>query len=117
KKANQQVTDADIEAEIERAAISFGFVDSQGRADIAKWYAHVLEGADTMTIELYKRDAVWPTVALKKLAPPVTVTDQDMKEGFEKNFGRRVEVLAIVLADQRTAHKVWEMARANPTDK
>jgi hypothetical protein len=63
-------------------------------------------------------DAVWPSVALKKLVGgDVQVTDEDLQKGFEANFGERVEVLAIVLGDQRQAQTVWEMARDNPTEQ
>ncbi len=117
KKSGQQVTEEDLTAEIARAAISFGFVNPQGQADIAAWLASALEGADGKSIELYKKDAVWPSAALKKMIPPVTITQEDLDTGFEKNYGPRVEVLAIVLADQRTAQKVWDLARNNPTDQ
>jgi hypothetical protein len=40
-----------------------------------------------------------------------------LQDGFESAYGPRVEVLAIVLSDQRSAQKVWEMARDNPTDE
>jgi hypothetical protein len=57
-------------------------------------------------------------VALAKLVEgEVSVTEEDLQEGFESNFGPRVEILAIVLSDQRTAQKVWDMARNNPTDE
>jgi hypothetical protein len=56
-------------------------------------------------------------VALKKLVEgQVEVTEQDLRDGFESAYGPRVEVLAIVLSDQRSAQKVWEMARDNPTE-
>ena len=69
-------------------------------------------------MELYVRDAVWPSVALKKLVDNrVEVTEEDIQKGFVSNYGPRVEVLAIVLNDHRQAQKVWEMARDNPTDQ
>jgi len=117
KKSGKQVTDADIQTEIERAAVSFGFVAPDGKADVAGWLANALEGADDKSIEFYKKDAVWPSAALKKMIVPVTVDQSDLDQGFQKNFGPRVEVLAIVLADQRTAQKVWDLARSNPTDQ
>jgi len=40
-----------------------------------------------------------------------------LQKGFESNFGERVEVLAIVLGNQRQAQTVWDMARNNPTDQ
>lgn len=118
EKNQKQVTEEDVQLEVERAALAFGFVDSNGNADVDRWFASAIEGGDPKAIELYKKDAVWPTAALKKLIDTeITVTEEDLKQGFEKNFGPRVEVMAIVLGDQRTAQKVWDMARQNPTDK
>ena len=117
KTAGKTVTDADVDAEISRAAIGFGFVNPDGSADVAGYLAEAISGADDSTIALYREDAVWPSAALKKLVPPVQLTEQDIQQGFEKNFGPRVEVLAIVLSDQRTAQKVWNLARNNPTDQ
>lgn len=117
KASNQTVTEADVDAEVARAAIGFGFVNADGTADIAAYLAEAIDGADEETIALYREDAVWPSAALKKLVPPAEVTEEDIKQSFEKNFGPRVEVLAVVLSDQRTAQKVWELARNNPTDK
>jgi hypothetical protein len=69
------------------------------------------------TVDLYIRDAVWPSVALKKLVGgTVAVTEEDLKKSYESNYGERVEALAIVLSDQRQAQKVWDLARNNPTD-
>jgi len=117
KKKSQQVTEADIDAEIARAADSYGYLKPDGSPDIERWLQDVTkeEGA---TIELYVRDAVWPSVALKKLVDAsVVVTEDDIQKGFVSNYGPRVECLAIVLSDHRQAQKVWEMARANPTDQ
>jgi parvulin-like peptidyl-prolyl isomerase len=113
----QEVTEADIDKEIARAADAYGFLKSDGSPDIDAWLSEVTK-AEGATVELYVRDAVWPTVALKKLVTEnVEVTDEDIRRGFESNYGPRVEALAIVLTDQRQAQKVWEMARNNPTDQ
>lgn len=116
KSAKKTVTQSDIEAEITRAAISYGFVRSDGTADREAWMESVLsDGATTEMI--YIHDAVWPSVALKKLVEDsITLTQEDLQMGFESAYGPRVEVLACVLSDQRTAQKVWELARDNPTD-
>ncbi len=116
-KANLTVTQADIDAEVARAATTYGYVHSDGKANVAAWLeAVVTEGAGSA--DLYIRDTVWPSVALSKLIEgQVSVTESDLKEGFESNFGPRVEILAIVLSDQRTAQKVWDLARANPTEE
>jgi parvulin-like peptidyl-prolyl isomerase len=106
----------DIDSEVNRAAEAYGFVKKDGTPDTDKWLASILE-QEGATVDLYVRDAVWPSVALKKLVgQKVEVSQEDMQRGFESNYGERVEVLAIVLSDQRQAQKVWELARNNPTD-
>ncbi|MGI9471050.1 MAG: peptidylprolyl isomerase [Rubripirellula sp.] len=116
RSAKTEVTQADIDAEISAAAVRYGFVRSNGAADLDAWIESVTESGET-TKEVYIADAVWPSVALKKLVEgQVQLTDQDMQEGYQAAYGPRVEVLAIVLSDQRSAQKIWEMARDNPTD-
>ncbi len=117
QQLGESVTAQDLEQEMARAAVEFGVVNQDGTADVAKWKAFVTQN-DSSKAEIYVQDEVWPTVAMKKIvARTVQVTDEDMQKGFEANFGPRVEVLAIVLKDQRTAQKVWEMAKSNPTEK
>ena len=67
---------------------------------------------------MYRHDAVWPTVALKKLVGnTVKVTQDDLQKGYEANYGERVRCLAIVLNDQHRAEQVFEMARKDNTSK
>nr|WP_236621249.1 peptidylprolyl isomerase [Rhodopirellula sallentina] len=116
RQANKTVTQADIDAEIARAAISYGYVRSNGQADTDAWMEAVLSQGD-VSRELYIEDSVWPSVALKLLVEDgITVSQKDLEQGFASAFGPRAEVLAVVLSDQRTAQKVWELARDNPTD-
>ncbi|MEM6469569.1 MAG: peptidylprolyl isomerase [Planctomycetota bacterium] len=115
--ANKTVTDEDIQVEIARAAIAYGFTKNDGTADLDAWLQSVKSDGQT-TYQIYIREAVWPSVALKKLVEDrVQVSEEDLKRGYEKHFGERVEVLACVLADQRTAQKVWKMARDNPSEE
>ncbi len=117
KTAGKTISDAELQAEVARAAKSMGLVRSDGSADITAWLESVTSDGET-TREIYLRDAVWPSVALKKLVEDrIAVTEEDMQRGFDSNFGPRVEILACVLADQRTAQKVWKMARDNPTEE
>lgn len=112
----KQVTKTDLEGEIRRAAVSYGYVNSDGTPNLDSWLTSVTNEGRT-TRDLYISDVVWPSVALKKLVQDdVNITEQDLQEGFESAYGPRVEILAIVLSDQRSAQKVWEMARDNPTD-
>jgi parvulin-like peptidyl-prolyl isomerase len=110
------VKDEDLQSEVARAAIEFGYVRPDGSADVDKWLA-VVTNNDPAKLEIYVNDEVWPTVAMKKIvAKNVRVTEEDMEMGFQANFGPRVQVLAIVLQDQRAAQRVWEMAKTNPTE-
>ncbi len=110
------VSQEDLDAEIASGAITAGYVTADGRADLQAWFDSITADG-TSTVEIYVQDVVWPSAALKKLVEgTVEVTQTDLDQGFESAYGPRVEVLAVVLSDQRTAQKVWEMARDNPTD-
>ncbi|MCH5373166.1 MAG: peptidylprolyl isomerase, partial [Planctomycetes bacterium] len=117
RRRNLTVAEQDIDLEVTRAADAYGYVKQDGQPDIEAWLKSVTEG-DQTTIELYVRDAVWPSVALKKLVgDKIQVTQDDVQKGFESNFGERVEVLAMVLGSHRQAQQVWEQARNNSTDE
>lgn len=117
RKSKKSVSDEDIRAEIAHAATTYGYVRSDGTPDLAAWIESVTEDGKTSE-SIYVSDSVWPSVALKKLVEDeIKLTEADLQQGFESAYGPRVEVLAIVLSDQRAAQKVWEMARDNPTDE
>nr|MCU0875033.1 peptidylprolyl isomerase [Pirellulaceae bacterium] len=117
RRTSKTVNEQDIDSEVARAAGAYNFLKKDGSPDVEAWLKSVTENDET-TVELYVRDAVWPSVALKKLVGDnVEVTEEDLQKGFESNFGERVEVLAIVLSNQRQAQTVWDMARNNPTDQ
>lgn len=117
RRTSRTVNEQDVDREVSRAAEAYNFLKKDGSPDVEAWLKSVTEN-DATTVELYVRDAVWPSVALKKLVgDSVEVTEEDLQKGFESNFGERVEVLAIVLSNQRQAQTVWDMARNNPTDQ
>ncbi|TWU60514.1 Foldase protein PrsA 2 precursor [Rubripirellula tenax] len=116
RQAGKRVTDADLQEEIARAATSYGILRNDGTPDTEAWMQQVLSTGN-VTRNVYMEDSVWPSVALTKLVEDdLVLTDADLKEGFESAYGPRVEVLACVLSDQRSAQKIWEMARDNATD-
>jgi parvulin-like peptidyl-prolyl isomerase len=116
-QVQQAVTQQDVDNEMARAADYFGFIKPDGSADIPRWMEN-LKQEENITPELYVRDVLWPTCALKKLIHgQVQVTEEDIEKGYLSNYGPRAEVLAIVLSNQRTAQQVWDMARSNPTDQ
>ncbi len=117
RKKNIKVGDAEMQAEIGRAAASMGQVTADGKPDIETWIAMVTKN-ENISREVYLRDEVWPSVALKLLVGSrVQVSDDDLRRGYEANYGPKVQCRAIVLNNERRAKEVWEMARENPTVK
>lgn len=113
QQRNLQVTQEDLNNEMARAAAAYGYFAAGGDVDMDRWLQYVTQN-DQSKIDFYIEDEVWPSVALRKLVEAtVTVTEEDLKKGFEANFGPRVETLAIVLSDNRQALKVWDMAKKN----
>jgi hypothetical protein len=110
-----QISKQDTDAEVARAALAMGHATKDKRPDVDAWLKHVTQ-EQGMSLELYLHDVVWPSVALKKLVgDKVQVTEDDLRKGFEANYGPRVRCRAIVLNQQRRAQDVWEMARKKPT--
>lgn len=114
KKQQQTVTQADLDAEIARAATQMGFTKADGTADSAAWLDRVTR-EEKVPMRHYMEDVVWPTVALKKLVGGVSVSQEDLDKAFAATFGPRAKCRIIVLDNQRRAQEVWQMARQNPT--
>jgi len=115
KKRNITVSERDLDQEIAETAAQMVPPRPDGSPDVEAWLNTVTQEQHT-TVEIYRQDAVWPAVALKKLVgDAVKVTEEDLQKGFEANFGPRVRCRAIVLNNGRRAQEVWEMARRKPT--
>jgi parvulin-like peptidyl-prolyl isomerase len=115
KRKKVTVTEEEIDAEIANAAETMLPPRPDGTADVQKWLAMVSE-EQGVTVEVYRRDAVWPSIALRKLVgASVQITQEDLQRSFEANFGERVRCLAIVLDNHRRATEVWGLARNNLT--
>lgn len=115
KKKNITVNQAEMDQEIVRAAASMLPPKADGSPDVETWLRRATE-EQGVSLEVYQRDAVWPSVALKKLVGgTVPVSDDDLHKGYEANYGERVRCLAIILESLRRAQEVWEQARQNPS--
>ncbi len=111
RRRRERVNQPELDAEIARAAASMGKVKSNGEPDVAGWIEFLTE-SQGITREVYIRDEVWPSVALKKLVGnTVQVSKEDLQRGYEANYGPKVRCRAIVLNNQRRAQEVWERAR------
>jgi parvulin-like peptidyl-prolyl isomerase len=114
-KANLSVTQDELNAEIAHAAQLAGVVDAQGKPDLNQWIKLATE-EQGVSKDVYLRDSVWPSAALKKLTgSTVKVTDEDIQKGYQANYAERVRCRAIVLGNMRRAQEVWAKARQNPS--
>lgn len=112
-RASLTVTQQDLQAEMEHAAKLAGMVEPNGKPNLAQWVEAATKEQE-VSKEIYFRDSVWPSAALKKLTSGrVEVTEADLNKGFEANYGERVRCRAIVLGDLRRAQEVWAKAREN----
>ncbi|MFM8733619.1 MAG: peptidylprolyl isomerase [Pirellulales bacterium] len=114
KKQQQAVSQADLDAEIARAAGQMGFTKADGSADTAGWLDRVTR-EEKIPLRHYLEDVVWPSVALKKLVGSVPVSQEDLDKAFAATFGSRARCRIIVLDNQRRAQEVWQLARQNPS--
>jgi len=115
RKWNIAITEANLDQEIARAAARMLKPLADGKPDVKGWIETVTR-QQGISVEVYRQDSVWPSVALRKLVGDrVQVADEDLQRGYEANYGPRVRCLAIVLDNFRRAQQVWEMAKKNPS--
>jgi foldase protein PrsA len=65
----------------------------------------------------YRRDVIWPMLALEKLAgKEVQITQQMMREAYVDNYGPRVKARMMVLDNLRRAQEYYEKIRQAPDE-
>lgn len=112
-REKRTVTQADVDAEIARAAETMGFRKPDGSPDVAAWFDRVTRD-EKVPMRHYIEDIVQPTVSLKQLVGKVPVTQDDLDKAFEATFGPRAKCRIVVLDSQRRAQEVWQLARKDP---
>jgi len=101
------ISRGEVEAEIHTIAERFNM-------DTGNWFA-MLEAERKITPFQYRRDIIWPMLALKTLAgAEITVTKQEMHEGFIRNYGEKVKARMMMFDNMRRAQDVWEQVMKNP---
>ncbi|MBW3543655.1 MAG: peptidylprolyl isomerase [Planctomycetes bacterium] len=109
KQQGAVVTAEEVEGEIARIAKRFNLEPDQ-------WFG-MLEAERNITPLQYRRDVIWPMLALKKLAgESVKVTQENVNEAFVRDYGERVKVRMILLDNMRRAEKVWNDVKRSPDD-
>jgi len=110
-----RVSDQEIDAEIARLASLMMRPLNDGSPDVKGWL-ELATKQQGVSVQIYRREVIWPVVALRKLAVgKIEVSEEDTKKGFESNYGPRVRCRAIVLNNLRRAQEVWDAARKKPT--
>lgn len=108
KASKVHVTQAEVDAEIERQA------QSMAKMSREQWL-QTLAKERGITPSQYARDIVFPNLALKKMAAPqVQVTKQDLKEAFEANYGERLHIRMIMVNSMQMAKMICEELRRSP---
>ncbi|MGD9857591.1 MAG: peptidylprolyl isomerase [Planctomycetaceae bacterium] len=110
EKKGVVVTEEEVRQEVQRIVKNY-------KLPLETWY-QMLQTERNITPLQYHRDIIWPMLALKKLAgKSVQVTEEDMRKAFERDYGPRVEVRAIVVNNNvRRAGEIWEECQKRPAE-
>lgn len=104
-----EVTPAEIDAEVDRMAKRFKLGREQ--------WLELLKNQRGVDAEEYKRDILWPTLALRELAvKDIQPTEAELQREYETRFGPARQVRLIVVTDAQTAAQVQREAAARPND-
>lgn len=103
-----EVTAGEITEEINRIAQSMAGVTGE------QWLRTLAKERNISPAQ-YARDIIYPALALRKLAEPrVQVTDQDVKDAFEAQYGEKLSYRLIMTSTQAHAMQIWEELKKNP---
>ena len=109
EERNVEVNESEVNQEIIRICKDFNI-------PVQTWY-QMLEAERNLTPVQYRRDIIWPMLALKKLAgTKITITEAEMTRAFEHRYGRKAKVRIIMFENVRRANDIWQKAQAHPED-
>jgi len=108
-KLGVSVTRQEIEQEVDRMAKRFKLGREQ--------WLELLANERGINEQEYKRDILWPTIALRKLAAEeLTVSPEELQREYESNYGPSVRTRIIVVADAKRAQQLAQQLAENPDD-
>ncbi len=103
------VSEAEVNNEVATIAGRFNL-------PVDTWY-QMLTSERGISAQQYRADIIWPKLALQKLAgEEITVSEDEMKNAFQREYGPRVRCRMIQLDNIRRANDIWQKATANPDD-
>ncbi|QDV48232.1 peptidylprolyl isomerase [Gimesia fumaroli] len=109
QKAGVVVEQAEVHAEVEKIAKRFNL-------DTKTWY-DMLQAERKMNPNQYRRNVIWPMLALRKLAGQQTnLTQAQVQKAFIRDYGPRVKARMIMLDNLHRAQKTWDDVKRNPAE-
>ncbi len=108
-RANKlDISPEEIDAEIDRIAMSMAGVTRE------QWLRTLAKERNISPAQ-YARDIIYPSLALRKLAEPrVQVTDQDLKDALDAQFGEQLVYRVIMTRSLDHAKQIWAELKENP---
>ena len=102
------VTQAEIDAEIDRVAETVAHMTREN-------WLRTLAKEKKINPTQYEKDIIYPGLAVRKLAiGRVQVTETDLKEAFESQFGEKLKAKIIMVGSIEHGKQLWEELRKNP---
>jgi parvulin-like peptidyl-prolyl isomerase len=108
KKKKLEVTAGEIDQEIDNIAMRMAGIGREA-------WLRTLDKERGISPVQYARDIIYPALALRKLASGrVQVTEKDMTNAFEAQYGEKLRVRMIMVDKLPAAREIWEELRKNP---
>ena len=109
KNRNIRVTPEEIEQELQTMAKRFKLGREQ--------WLELLANERGIGEQEYKRDILWPTIDLRKLAASnLTATQEELQREYETLYGPSVRARIIVVNEQQKAAAIHRQLTANPDE-
>ena len=108
-KANLQITEADIDAEIAERAKPHGWSGEK--------YTKTICSGRNLTLDEFRNSFIWNELALRNLASQnIKVSPKELNKRMDFEFGQRVQIRQIVFDSMQQAQKIQSQAAANPAN-
>lgn len=105
RKRGVTVSKAEVERKITEIAQNFGLAKDG--------WLRMLQSERHVTPLQYKRDIIWPMLALRKLAGAnVKLSDEEIRKAFVRDYGQKVKVRMIMMSNSRRMDEVRDKAVA-----
>jgi parvulin-like peptidyl-prolyl isomerase len=109
RNRNIEVTDADVDAEVDHVAKRLKIGRDQ--------FLQLIERERGITAEQYKRDIVWPMLALRKCAADqLAISDAQLTEAYEAQYGPAVKCRLMIVGDRKLAEQLHRQLTDRPDD-